>query len=74
MEVHYKLLLFSGEVTVEEVTDCGSPTVGLQHHPGQSRDRAGVSGAAPRAQHQDQLCQRAEFQRDAGLLRHPGHC
>ena len=44
-----------------------------QHHPGQPCDGAGVSGAAARAQQQDQLCQRAELQRDAGLLRHPGH-
>lgn len=48
-------------------------TVSSQHHPGQSSDGAGVPGAAPRTQQQDQLRQRAELQRDAGLLRHPGH-
>ena len=48
-------------------------TASLQHHPGQSGDGAGVSGAAPRTQQQDQLRQRAELQRDAGLLWHPGH-
>lgn len=35
---------------------------------------AGVYGATPWAQQQDQLCQGTQLQRDPGLLRHPGHC